>query len=60
MAAALDAGPPRMPADRPRLSSDSRRLIAGPSGHDVQLDQPEAAVGAIRTTVEEVRRPARR
>jgi hypothetical protein len=31
-------------------------MIADTSGHNVQLDQPEAAVGAIVTMVEWLRR----
>jgi pimeloyl-ACP methyl ester carboxylesterase len=42
------------------LSSNSQRLIADKSGHNVQLDQPEAAVGAIVQMVEQVRRSAMR
>jgi pimeloyl-ACP methyl ester carboxylesterase len=38
-----------------RLSSDSRQLIADKSGHNVQLDQPKAAVAAIVAMVEQVR-----
>lgn len=37
------------------LSSNSQQLFADKSGHNVELDQPEAAVGAIVTMVERVR-----
>jgi hypothetical protein len=37
------------------LSSHSQRLIADKSGHTIQIDQPEAAVGAIAKMVEQVR-----
>ena len=46
----------RMQADLLRLSSNSQQLFADKSGHTVQLDQPEAAVGAIDQMVEQVRR----
>jgi pimeloyl-ACP methyl ester carboxylesterase len=39
-----------------QLSSSSRPLVADRSGHNVQLDQPEAAVGAIVQMVEQIRR----
>jgi pimeloyl-ACP methyl ester carboxylesterase len=39
-----------------QLSSNSRQVIADRSGHNIQLDQPEAAVGAIVQMVELVRR----
>jgi pimeloyl-ACP methyl ester carboxylesterase len=39
-----------------RLSSESRHVIADQSGHNVQLDQPAAAVGAIVQLVEQLRR----
>ena len=45
-----------MQADLLRLSSASHHLIADQSGHNVQLDQPEAAVGAIVRMVEQLRR----
>ena len=38
-----------------QLSSNSRQLFADKSGHNVQLDQPAAAVGAIVQMVELVR-----
>ncbi len=37
------------------LSSHSEMLIADKSGHNIQLEQPEAAVGAIAKMVEQVR-----
>jgi pimeloyl-ACP methyl ester carboxylesterase len=49
-----------MQADLLRLSSNSQQLIADMSGHNVQLDQPEAAVGAIVQMVEMIRRQAAR
>jgi pimeloyl-ACP methyl ester carboxylesterase len=39
-----------------RLSSESQQWFADQSGHNVQLDQPEAAVGAIVQMVELIRR----
>ncbi len=45
-----------MQADLLHLSSNSQHLIADTSGHNVQLEQPEAAVGAIVKMVEQVRR----
>ena len=50
-----DADWQRMQADLPHLSSQSQHLVAEQSGHNVQIDQPEAAVGAIVTMVERVR-----
>ncbi len=50
----------RMQSDLLHLSSNSRQLIADQSGHNIQLDQPEAAVGAIVTMVEQIRRQAMR
>jgi pimeloyl-ACP methyl ester carboxylesterase len=41
-----------------QLSSRSQQVIADKSDHNVQLDQPAAAVGAIVQMVEQVRRPA--
>lgn len=37
------------------LSPNSHQMIADQSGHNVQLDQPEAAVGAIVTMVKQIR-----
>ena len=45
-----------MQAELLQLSTNSRQLIADRSGHNVQMDQPEAAVGAIVTMVELLRR----
>lgn len=45
-----------MQAELLELSTNSRQLIADGSGHNVELDQPEAAVGAIVAMVELVRR----
>jgi pimeloyl-ACP methyl ester carboxylesterase len=45
-----------MQAEFLQLSTNSRQLIADTSGHNVQMDQPEAAVGAIVTMVELLRR----
>jgi pimeloyl-ACP methyl ester carboxylesterase len=42
-------------ADLLHLSTNSHQLIADRSGHNVQLDQPEAAVGAIVTMVQQIR-----
>lgn len=42
-------------AELPQLSSNSLHLFAEHSGHGVQLDEPEAAVGAITQMVERVR-----
>jgi hypothetical protein len=41
------------------LSSTSQQLFAEQSRHNIQLEQPEAAVGAIVTMVEQIRRQAR-
>jgi hypothetical protein len=37
------------------LSSHSQQVIAHKSGHNIEIDQPEAAVGAIVQMVEQVR-----
>ena len=42
-------------ADLAQLSSDSRMLVAGASGHAIQLDQPGLVVEAIKQMVEAVR-----
>jgi pimeloyl-ACP methyl ester carboxylesterase len=47
-----------MQTDLLHLSSNSQQLFADKSGHNIQLDQPEAAVGAIVTMVEQIRRQA--
>ncbi len=39
-----------------QLSSDSRQVFADQSGHNIQFDQPVAAVGAIVQMVEQIRR----
>jgi hypothetical protein len=44
-----------MQTDLLHLSSTSQHLTAGQSGHNIQLDQPEAAVKAIVKMVEHVR-----
>lgn len=46
----------QMQAELLQLSTNSQQLIADTSGHSIQMDQPEAAVGAIVTMVELVRR----
>ena len=38
-----------------QLSSDSRQVFADQSGHNIQFDQPAAAVGAIVQMVEQIR-----
>jgi pimeloyl-ACP methyl ester carboxylesterase len=45
-----------MQAELLLLSSNSQQLIADRSGHNIQQDQPEAAVGAMVKMVEQVRR----
>jgi pimeloyl-ACP methyl ester carboxylesterase len=45
----------RKQTDLLRLSSNSQHLFADRSGHNIQLDQPEAAVNAITQMVERVR-----
>ena len=42
----------RMQTELLGLSSSSQQLFANESGHNVQVDQPEAAVGAIERMVE--------
>jgi pimeloyl-ACP methyl ester carboxylesterase len=44
-----------MQADLLHLSSQSHQVIADQSGHNVQFDQPEAAVRAIVQMVEQIR-----
>jgi pimeloyl-ACP methyl ester carboxylesterase len=39
-----------------QLSSTSEQLIAATSGHNIEYDQPDAAVGAIVKMVEQIRR----
>jgi pimeloyl-ACP methyl ester carboxylesterase len=48
----------KMQTDLLHLSSAGQHLIADRSGHNIQLDQPAAAVGAIAKIVEQVRRLA--
>lgn len=48
----------RMQAELVALSSNSQHLFAENSGHNVELDQPEAAVGAIERMVELARAQA--
>lgn len=43
-----------------QLSSSSQQMIANHSDHTIQMDQPEAASGAIVTMVEQIRQPATR
>jgi len=38
-----------------KLSSSSQQLFADKSGHSIEFDQPDAAVGAIEKTVEQAR-----
>lgn len=54
----LDTDPTwqQMQAELLQLSTNSRQLIADTSGHNIQMDQPEAAVGAIVTMVTLLRR----
>ena len=42
----------RMQTEFLRLSSNSQQLFADRSGHNVEFDQPEAAVGAIEKMVD--------
>jgi len=44
-----------MQADLLQLSSNSQQLTADKSGHNIQIDQPEAAVAAIVKMVEQLR-----
>jgi pimeloyl-ACP methyl ester carboxylesterase len=48
-----------MQADLLQLSSRSQQLIADKSAHNVQLDQPDAAVSAITSMVDQLRRAAK-
>jgi hypothetical protein len=45
----------RKQTDLLRLSSNSQHLFADRSGHNIQFDQPEAAVNAMVQMVEQVR-----
>jgi hypothetical protein len=44
----------RQQADLLRLSLNSRQLFAVKSGHNIQLDEPETAVGAIETVLDQI------
>jgi pimeloyl-ACP methyl ester carboxylesterase len=44
-----------MQAELPQLSSNSQQLIADKSGHNIEIDQPEAAVAAIEKMIEQLR-----
>lgn len=58
----LDAEPrwQTMQSDLLHLSLNSRQLIADTSGHNVQLDQPDAAAEAILAMVDQLRQQAQR
>jgi hypothetical protein len=42
------------------LSSHSQQLIADKSGHNIQLDQPDAAAAAITKMVVQLRQTAKK
>ena len=44
-----------MQAELLQLSSNSRQMMADNSGHNIQIDQPEAAVAAIVNMVSQLR-----
>ena len=44
-----------MQAELLDLSSNSQQVFADKSGHNVEFEQPDAAVGAIEMMVEQVR-----
>jgi pimeloyl-ACP methyl ester carboxylesterase len=46
-----------MQTEQLQLSSQSQQLFADKSGHNIQLDQPEAAVAAIVKMVAQLRQP---
>ena len=48
----------RMQTELLELSSSSRQLFADKSGHNIEFDEPEAAVGAIENMVELTRKQA--
>src|SRR5438132_4070701 len=48
----------RMQTELLGLSSSSQQLFADKSGHNIEFDQPEAAVGAIEKMVEQTREQA--
>ncbi len=54
LTAALNRDPDwdRKQTDLLRLSSNSQQLFAERSGHNIEIDQPEAAVGAIEKMLE--------
>lgn len=54
----LDPDWQSMQAELLQLSSKSQQRFADRSGHNIELDQPEAAVGAIATMVEQIRQQA--
>jgi pimeloyl-ACP methyl ester carboxylesterase len=49
-----------MQAELLELSAHSQQLIADKSGHNIQLDQPDAAVAAITKMVEQLRQTAKK
>jgi len=49
-----------MQAELLQLSSNSQQLIADKSGHNIELDQPQAAVDAIVKMVEHLRQEKRK
>lgn len=60
LTAKLNNGPgwEEMQTDLLQLSSNSRQLFAENSGHNIQVDEPEAAVAAIVQRVGQVRAAA--
>ncbi len=50
----------RLQAELLQLSSNSQGLVADKSAHNIQFDQPQAAVGAIVRMVEQLRQTARK
>jgi hypothetical protein len=46
---------PEWQAELLQLSSNSQQLFAEHSGHNIQYDQPQAAVAAILQMVQQVR-----
>jgi pimeloyl-ACP methyl ester carboxylesterase len=50
----------RMQAELLQLSSNSQQLIADKSAHNIELDQPQAAVGAIVKMVEQLRQSVKK
>ena len=45
----------RSQADLTQVSQNSKRIIAEESGHNIQYDEPDLVVGAIRQVVDAVR-----